>query len=71
MDTLGMAARAQITNSGTVILRSASKSALSISKSRRGEIPITDDVEIRRNLVGTPLPLEVEPGRRPNFPIAT
>jgi len=33
----------------------------------RGEIPITDDVEIRRDLVdnGTPAPFEIEPGGRP------
>src|SRR5262245_4350814 len=39
----------------------------------RGEIPITDDIEVRRNLVddGTPLRLEIEPGRRPDLPIAT
>src|SRR5262249_32402942 len=39
----------------------------------RGEIPVADDIEIRRNLVddGTPLPLEIEPGRRPDPPIAT
>ena len=37
-----------------------------------GEIPIADNVEIRRNLVddGTPLPLEIEPGRGPDLPIA-
>src|SRR5882672_6210533 len=34
-----------------------------------GEIPIPDDVEIRRGLVddGTPFPLEIEPGRRPDL----
>ena len=38
----------------------------------RGEIPIADDIEVRRDLVddGTPLPLEVEPGSRPDLPIA-
>jgi hypothetical protein len=38
-----------------------------------GEIPITDDVEIRRDLINddTPLPLEIEPGGRPDLPIAT
>ena len=37
-----------------------------------GEIPIADDVEIRRNLVdnGTPLPLEIQPGGGPDLPIA-
>ena len=35
------------------------------------EIPIADDVEIRRNRVddGTPLPLEIEPGSWPDLPI--
>jgi hypothetical protein len=39
----------------------------------RGEIPIPDNVEIGRDLVddGTPLPLEVEPGSRPDLPVAT
>ena len=38
----------------------------------RGEIPIADDVEIRWDLVddGTPFPLEIEPGRRPDLPVA-
>src|SRR5712671_6102527 len=38
----------------------------------RGEIPITDNVEVRRDLVddGTPLPLEIEPGSWPDLPIA-
>ena len=37
-----------------------------------GEIPIADDVEVRRERVddGTPLPLEIEPGGRPDLPIA-
>src|SRR6516162_5620046 len=37
-----------------------------------GEIPIADDVEIRRSLVdnGTPLPLEIQPGGGPDLPIA-
>jgi len=38
-----------------------------------GEIPIPDNFEVRRDLVddGTPLPLEIEPGRRPDLPIAS
>src|ERR1700732_3865264 len=38
-----------------------------------GEIPIADDVEVGRDFVddGTPLPLEIEPGRRPDLPIAS
>jgi len=37
-----------------------------------GEIPIADDVEIRRSLVdnGTPLPFEIQPGGGPDLPIA-
>src|SRR5205807_5563841 len=37
-----------------------------------GEIPIADNVEVGRDLVddGTPLPLEIEPGGRPDLPIA-
>src|SRR5712671_114913 len=38
-----------------------------------GKIPITDNVEVRRDLVddGTPLPLEIEPGSWPDLPVAT
>ena len=38
----------------------------------RGEIPIPNHIEIGRDLVddGTPLPLEIQPGRRPDLPIA-
>src|SRR5207237_4503671 len=38
----------------------------------RCKIPIADDVEIGRDRVddGTPIPLEIEPGRRPDLPIA-
>src|SRR5712672_2390016 len=37
-----------------------------------GEIPITDNIEVRRDFVddGTPLPLEIEPGSWPDLPIA-
>src|SRR5882724_10259641 len=37
-----------------------------------GEIPIADDIEIGRDRVdhGTPLPLEIKSGRRPDLPIA-
>jgi len=37
-----------------------------------GEIPIPDNFEIRRDLVddGTPFPLEIEPRRCPDLPIA-
>src|SRR5690242_13243742 len=37
-----------------------------------GEIPVADNVEVGRDRVedGTPLPLEIEPGGRPNFPVA-
>src|SRR6201981_2074525 len=37
-----------------------------------GEIPIADDVEIRRSLVdnGTPLAFEIQPGGGPDLPIA-
>jgi hypothetical protein len=36
------------------------------------EIPVTDNVEVGRDRVedGTPLSLEIEPGGRPNFPVA-
>src|SRR5882672_4697522 len=39
----------------------------------RGEIPITDNFEIRRDFVDdrTPLFFEIEPGSRPDLPIAT
>src|SRR5262249_31153194 len=39
----------------------------------RGEIPITNDIEIGRDLIddSAPFPFEVEPGRRPDLPIAT
>src|SRR5215472_1829659 len=39
---------------------------------RGREIPIADDVEIRRHLVdnGTPLPFEIQPGGGPDLPIA-
>src|SRR5208282_5171558 len=38
----------------------------------RGEIPTADNIEIRRDLVddGAPFPLEIEPRRRPDLPIA-
>src|ERR1700724_3531304 len=38
----------------------------------RGGIPLADDIEIGRDRVdhGTPLPLEIKPGRRPDLPIA-
>jgi hypothetical protein len=38
-----------------------------------GEIPVADEVEVRWNLVDddAPLPLEIEPGSRPDLPIAT
>jgi hypothetical protein len=37
------------------------------------EIPIADDIEVGRDRVGdiTPLPLEIEPGGRPDLLIAT
>src|SRR5467141_1659649 len=37
-----------------------------------GEIPVTNNIEIGRDLVddGTPFPLEIEPGGRPDLPIA-
>ena len=36
------------------------------------EIPVADNVEVGRDRVedGTPLPLEIEPGGRPDFPVA-
>src|SRR6516165_8462658 len=36
------------------------------------QIPIAHDLEVRRDLIddGTPLPLKIQPGRRPNFPVA-
>src|SRR5215472_8643823 len=39
---------------------------------RGREIPIADDVELRRHLVdnGTPLPFEIQPGGGPDLPIA-
>src|ERR1700737_243985 len=39
----------------------------------RGEIPVTNNIEIGRDLVddGAPFPFEIEPGRRPDLPIAT
>src|SRR5205085_8249295 len=39
---------------------------------RGGEIPVTNHVEVRRDLVdnGAPLPFEVETGSRPDLPIA-
>src|SRR5215813_5290796 len=38
----------------------------------RGEIPITDNIEIDWDLVndGAPFPLEIEPGRRPDLPVS-
>src|SRR5262245_5282414 len=38
----------------------------------RGEIPVTNNIEIGRDLVddGTPFPLEIEPGGWPDLPIA-
>src|ERR1700730_14664564 len=38
----------------------------------RREIPVADNIQIRRGLVGngTPFPPEIQPGRRPNLPIA-
>src|SRR6516162_8204764 len=35
------------------------------------QIPVAHDLEIRRDLIdeGTPLPLKIQPGRRPNFPV--
>src|SRR3984893_5223124 len=38
----------------------------------RGEIPVTNNIEIGRDLVddGAPFPFEIEPGRRPDLPIA-
>jgi hypothetical protein len=37
-----------------------------------GEIPVADDVEVRRGFVddGAPLPLEIKPSNRPDLPIA-
>src|SRR5438874_168400 len=39
----------------------------------RGEIPVTNNIEIGRDLVddGAPFPFEIEPGRRLDLPIAT
>ena len=39
---------------------------------RGGEIPITDDVEVGRDLVdnGTPFPFEIQPGGGSDLPIA-